>query len=154
MQIRASHPVVKFAYLFQGQEPPERFNYDTHQYELRPTSLCPLFWRCVLNGVAILGAIGLVALGVFFGGRFILRHWRVLLQAITIATVSLLSVLGLVFAMDGDKGLGFGKKIGHGAEAAAGAIAKGSRKVGVPLVWQMIKTVKGTVCPVVTFVKD
>src|SRR5690349_13230063 len=52
IEIRRTHPIVKIAFLFQGGEPPD---WDCRRHRPYQTSLCPLFWRCVLTIVGVTG---------------------------------------------------------------------------------------------------
>lgn len=143
MTIRPNHPIVKFAYMFNGFEPHRQYC----NGPFVPTSLCPLFWRCVVNMIAVLAALALVSVVVFFGGRAIVRNWRDVLLVIGGAAVGIGVIFGISFALAKD-GLGWGPKtvsrVGNSLDRAGDAIE-------ASVAWQMVKAVKSKMCPIVRF---
>jgi len=154
MKIRVNHPVVRFAYLFQGQEPPERYDYTRQRYGPKPTSLCPLFWRCVLNAIVLVVPTLLACVGLFYLGRFIWHYWKDVLIGIAVTVAWMSALTGIVYAFASD-GLDWGQKCLDGLSTAADVvIVKPIDAAADSVVWEMIKAVKAKVCPIVTFVQE
>lgn len=162
--LKPSNPVVKFAYLFQGRKPPSftGSRWNGKEYErftaYKPTSLCPLFWRCVLNLVACVGAAGAVGFLTYLVGRYLLRltlhDWLMILATVGIVLGAVGAVLlaGYVLARDG---LGYGPKVIDAVDSGLGKAANGVTRLAgwacLPLIWDMLKAVRSKMCPIVEF---
>lgn len=163
--LKPSNPVVRFAYLFQGMTPPSFRDHkwngkDGYEYLMsyKTTSLCPLFWRCVLNLVACLGAIGVTGAAVFFLGRWLLRmtlhQWLIILSVIGGSVVILGAVWVIIYVLHQD-GLNYGPKVINVLDTVAGKAGDGINHTAtwlhLPLIWDMLKAVKSKMCPIVEF---
>lgn len=149
MQIRRDHPIVRVAYFFQGQEPPRWGRYSSQPYQ---TSLCPLFWRCMAS-LAFFAAVGaLTCVLCFLLGRAAYRTpwsvWRNILTGMAIGVGVVGSVIGIV-----SLGIRFkwGRRLATRLEATAATFDDTAESITDSVAWQMLKSVKSKMCPLVTF---
>lgn len=163
--LKPSNPVVRFAYLFQGGKPPQESSHvwngkDNYEYRTRyiNTSLCPLFWRCVSNLVACVGAVGVLGALVFLLGRLLfhltLRQWLFVLKVTAGTAAAVGTIFGAVHVLSRE-GMGYGPKVIDRLDRAGDTMASGITRLSghmcLPLIWDMIKAAKAKMCPIVEF---
>lgn len=125
MNLKRDSRIVRWAYLTDDCSPP------------RLTSLCALFWRCVLWTPVRL-TIALTVVGGLVGG-ILLVAWKIWPVTVALAVIGL-SVWALIrFDLDDVRTDALDRRLDA-------ATARVSRSV----IWQGAKAVKSRVCPLVT----